>query len=70
MTEFVKCGECMRDAPFSFCCKTVCGEREACQNCTSPARGTVCPNDERYFEEDKGEQCTGEVTPHGENSAS
>lgn len=53
MTEFVKCGDCMKGAPYSFCCKTVCGEREMCRNCDSSARGTACPNDERYFADDK-----------------
>lgn len=53
MTEFVKCGDCMKGAPYSFCCKTVCGELEMCRNCDSSARGTVCPNDERYFADDK-----------------
>lgn len=27
------CGECMKDAPYRFCCKDECGEHEFCKRC-------------------------------------
>ncbi len=44
MDGFVKCGECMKDAPYRWCCKIECGNREECKGCTSEAKGVVCPN--------------------------
>lgn len=55
--KYVKCGECMKDAPYKWCCKDECGERELCKDCTSPARGDHCPNNDLYFSADEdGEQ--------------
>lgn len=28
-----KCKECMKDAPYKFCCKLECGEHEFCKLC-------------------------------------
>lgn len=28
-----KCKECMKDAPYKFCCKLECGEHEFCKQC-------------------------------------
>ena len=58
--EFVKCGDCMKGAPNRWCCKLVCGGRDACKDCKSEARGEGCPNDELYFAGDeKSESNTG-----------
>lgn len=51
MSDFVKCGECMRSAPWRWCCKLECGQREECKDCESEARGDKCPNSEVIFTE-------------------
>lgn len=28
------CEECMKGAPYTFCCKRECGEHEFCRGCT------------------------------------
>ena len=28
-----KCKECMKDAPYSYCCKYECGQHEFCRGC-------------------------------------
>ena len=50
MKDIIKCRECMKSAPYTWCCKTTCGKREACKGCTHESRGTVCPNDGKYYE--------------------
>ena len=42
---FMKCNECMKDAPYDFCCKVECGEHEFCRGCEVSSRGGECPND-------------------------
>lgn len=32
------CDECMKDAPYYWCCKMECGEHECCKNCEAEAR--------------------------------
>ena len=32
------CEECMKDAPYDYCCKLECGEHEFCRGCKSKAR--------------------------------
>lgn len=29
----VSCDECMKDAPYHWCCKLECGEHEFCKEC-------------------------------------
>ena len=29
----VSCEECMKDAPYEYCCKLECGEHEFCRRC-------------------------------------
>ena len=53
--EYIKCGACMKGAPYPWCCKIECGKRKRCENCTSPTRGDHCPNDDLYFADDKKE---------------
>lgn len=56
MTEYIKCGDCMRGAPYpAWCCKLECGKRQRCKNCESKARGDHCPNEDIYFADDKKE---------------
>ena len=33
-----KCDECMKDAPYTFCCRMECGEHEFCRGCEAEAR--------------------------------
>ena len=40
----MKCCECMKDAPYDFCCKTECGEHYFCKGCEVSSRGGECPN--------------------------
>ena len=57
MQNILKCSECMKNAPSNHCCKTVCGTMVICENCTSPVRGgPKCPNDDRYFDDDRKEE--------------
>ena len=44
--DYYKCHECMKDAPYMFCCKCYCGEYEFCRYCKAGSRGTKCPNSE------------------------
>lgn len=40
-----ECKACMHDAPYKWCCKTVCGENELCKNCIAKSKMIVneCP---------------------------
>ena len=38
-----KCDECMKDAPYRYCCKTECGQHEFCRGCEAQSRGDKCP---------------------------
>ena len=49
MKDIIRCGECMKGAPYNWCCKEACGTREACKECKSEARGDHCPNDDKYY---------------------
>ena len=49
MSSFIKCSECMKGAPYRWCCKDTCGQKEECKECTSELRGGKCPNMELYF---------------------
>lgn len=31
--ENIKCNECMKDAPYKYCCKLECREHEFCREC-------------------------------------
>ena len=33
-----ECDECMKDAPYTFCCRMECGEHEFCRGCEAEAR--------------------------------
>ena len=37
----IKCEECMQDAPYKWCCKTVCMEIEVCRNCEAKCKEVV-----------------------------
>ena len=41
----VDCKECMKHAPYHWCCKLVCGEKEFCRNCNSESMRVTnhCP---------------------------
>ncbi len=38
LTNNNACDECMKDAPYSWCCRMECGEHELCKNCEAEAR--------------------------------
>lgn len=43
-----KCRVCMHDAPYKWCCKTVCGESEFCNGCSAKSKMVAhgCPFDD------------------------
>lgn len=43
----IKCEECMQDAPYKWCCKTVCMEIEVCKSCEAKCKEVVneCPKE-------------------------
>ena len=43
IAKSITCGECMYDAPYSWCCKDSCGAEEFCRNCNAASRGSQCP---------------------------
>jgi len=49
--DFVKCHDCMKNAPHKFCCKEECGKREECKVCEAECKGTECPNSKKYSEQ-------------------
>jgi hypothetical protein len=36
------CEECMKGAPYAFCCKRECGEHEFCRNCSYISNNKYC----------------------------
>ncbi len=46
MSNFIKCSKCMKGAPYRWCCKDTCGQKEECKECTSELRGDKCPSEE------------------------
>lgn len=41
----LRCKNCMNDAPYEFCCKHHCGERDYCEDCEAE-----CRNDNKLCE--------------------
>ena len=40
------CIECMKDAPYHFCCRDECGEHEFCRDCKTREIYSNSKNDE------------------------
>lgn len=47
------CEECMKGAPFRWCCKIECGEHEFCRGCQYLSRNEVCPHETLSEKENK-----------------
>lgn len=49
-TENKNCNTCMAGAPYSYCCKSECGEHEFCRNCdyTNPSKNNTKPTAETH----------------------
>ena len=41
---WMKCDECMFDAPYHWCCRLECGQHEFCRGCDAKSQVAICPN--------------------------
>ena len=47
------CEECMKGAPYRWCCKIECGEHEFCRGCQYPSKNEACSRKTLSEKEDK-----------------